>query len=52
MTDDHYRLAGEDKMLRTVLAAVMLIAAGLGLMVWQDYQDAKRPVTVSLLHRT
>lgn len=52
MTDDHCRLAGEDKMLRTVLAAVMLIAAGLGLMVWQDYQDAKQTVTVSVLHRS
>ncbi|HKQ09788.1 MAG TPA: hypothetical protein VJS85_01250 [Rhizomicrobium sp.] len=52
MTDDPYRPTGEDKMLRTVLTAVMLIAAGLGLMVWQDYQDAKQPMTVSLLHRS
>ena len=52
MTDDHYQPVGEDNMLRTVLAAVMLIAAGLGLMAWQDYQDAGRPVTVSLLHRS
>lgn len=54
MTDDHYRHADDGgSVLNAALGAVMLVAAGLSLMVWQDYQDARdaqdATVTVSAL---
>jgi hypothetical protein len=51
MTDDSCRRPDEGRVLSTALAAVMLIAAGLGLMFWDDRQDARKgAVTVSVLH--
>jgi len=54
MTDDHYRRADNGSVLRAATAAALLIAAGLSLMVWDNYLD--RPgrdaaLTVSALQR-
>ena len=52
MTDDHYRHADDGGVVNAAVAAVMLIAAGLSLLVWQEYQDARDgAVTVSVLQR-
>ena len=39
MTDDHYQRADNGSVLSTAMAAVMLIAAGLSLMVWENHLD-------------
>ena len=47
MTDSHYGRADDGRVLRTAVAAVMLILAGLCVMAWADYQgDATAPVSV------
>jgi len=49
MTDSHYGRADDGRVLRTAVAAVMLILAGLGVMAWADDRDqrtAAAPVSV------
>ena len=47
MTENEYPRPDEGGVLNTAIAAVMLITAGLGLMVWDNYRDqSQKPRTV------
>lgn len=39
MTNDSSRRSDDGRVLSTAMAAVMLIAAGLGLMLWDDHRN-------------
>lgn len=49
MTDRQYERADDGRVLSTALAAVLLIAAGLGLLAWDDSKEAGTSLPVSVL---
>ena len=46
MPDPHNERADDGSVLNSAMAAVMLIVAGLGLMVWDNSRDPAAPVPI------